>query len=104
MNKERDAYVAKMKTKLDKWNSKIDRLDTETREASSDKKVELSNRVASLQAKRSEVKEKIEAILHAGDDTWKELRSGVESSWRVLDEAAHSAIADFKGAGAVKTR
>ncbi len=102
MNKERDAYVAKMKTKLDKWNAKIDRLEIEARQAGSDKNAELCSQVVSLQAKRTEVKERIEALLRASEDTWRELRTGVESSWGGLEKAAHSAIAIFKGAGLVE--
>jgi uncharacterized protein YdcH (DUF465 family) len=104
MNKERDAYVAKMKTKLDKWNAKIDRLEIEVRQARSAEKAESSNQVVSLRAKRTEVKDRIAALLHASDNTWKELRTGVESSWTVLDKAAHSAIANFKGTSTVETR
>jgi len=102
MNTERNAYIAKMKTKLDKWNAKIDKLEIEARQAGSDEKAKLSIQVVNLQAKRTEVNEKIEALLRASEDTWKELRAGVESSWGVLDKAGHSAIANFKGAGAVK--
>ena len=96
MSEKRDAYVAKMKAKLDKWNAEIDKLQAKVNQAGADSKVELQHHVQSLQAKRIEVGERVEGIRKANEDAWRDLRTGAESAWKALDRATHSAIANFK--------
>jgi len=96
MSEKRNAYVAKMKAKLDKWNTDLDKLQAKVNRVGADTKVELQNHVQQLQAKRIEVGERIDGLCKTSDDAWRDLQTGVENSWKALDKATHSAIADFK--------
>lgn len=42
MSKQRDAYVQKMKAKLDEWNSEIDRIEAKVDQAEAESKIEYS--------------------------------------------------------------
>ncbi len=96
MSEKRDAYVAKMKAKLDRWNGKIDKLEKKAGQLGTDAKAGLQNQIDGLKTKQTEVKDKIDGLRSAGEDAWKDLRAGVDSSWKALSKAGHSAIASFK--------
>ena len=96
MSEKRDVYVTKMKTKLDRWNGKIDKLEIKAGQLGTDAKTGLQNQIDGLKAKQAEVKDKIDDLRSASEDAWKDLRAGVDSSWKALSKAGHSAIASFK--------
>jgi hypothetical protein len=54
MSEKRDAYVAKMKARLDKWNVKIDTLEAAGQKVKADSKTEYDNQIKNLKAKRAE--------------------------------------------------
>jgi hypothetical protein len=85
-----------MKNKLDKWSVEIDKMDARAREVGVGSKLEFQKQIASLQAKRAEVKLNLESIRQAGDVAWKDLRGNVDTSWKILDKAIHTAMTDFK--------
>ena len=96
MSEKRDAYVAKMKARLDKWNLKIDTLEAAGQKGKADSKTEYDNQIKKLKAKRAEFEEKIENLRKVGDGAWKDLKVGVKSSWKTMDKAVRSAAANFK--------
>ena len=103
MSEKRDAYVAKMKSKLDKWNGEIGKLETKINQAGAETREGLHVQIVGLQAKRAEVSTKLESLRHAGDDAWRDLRGGVETSWKSLEKAVHTATGNFKQSKPVKT-
>jgi predicted nucleic acid-binding Zn-ribbon protein len=96
MSEKRDAYFAKMKARLDRWNGRIDKLEKKAGRLGTEARAEVQNQIDGLKAKQTEVKEKIDGLRHAGEGAWKDLKTGVDSSWKALAEAGHSAIASFK--------
>ena len=96
MSDRRDAYVAKLKARLDKWNAKIDELEAKTQKIGADSRAELQNQIANIKEKRAEVEQKIESLRQAGDGAWKDLKAGAESSWKVFHQAVRSATTRFK--------
>jgi uncharacterized coiled-coil DUF342 family protein len=100
MSEKRDAYVEKLKAKLDDWNAKIDKLEARAQQASVDSKAELQKQIANVKARRDEVVAKIDSLRQAGDGAWKDLKGGVKSSWRALDKAFRSAASNFSKAKA----
>ena len=103
MSEKRDAYVAKMKSKLDKWNGEIEKLETKINQAGAETREGLHGQIVGLQAKRAEVSTRLEGLRHAGDDAWRDLRFGVESSWKSLEKAVHTATGNFKQSKPVRT-
>lgn len=95
MSEKRDAYVAKMKSKLDKWSSEIDKMDAKGREAGEETKAAFKEQIANLQAKRTEANLKIEGVRQAGEAAWKDMRTGVNTSWKTLRKAVRTAMANF---------
>ena len=96
MHEKRDAYVASMKNKLDKWSAKIDKMEARAQEAGEGTKAALQDRIKQLQASRAEANRKIEAISQAGETAWKELRTGVNTTWKTLRKEVRAAMANVK--------
>ncbi len=98
MNSRRDAYVEKMKAKLDVWNKKIDELESSARQIEAGTKAELEKQLQAAKARRDELVAGIESLRKASDTAWKELRGGLKASRTALDKAVRAAAASFKQA------
>lgn len=83
MSEKRDAYVQKLKAKIDEWTADIDKLSAKAEQAKADAKIKYQQELEELRAKRQELEDRIANIQSAGESAWEELKQGVESSWEV---------------------
>jgi uncharacterized coiled-coil DUF342 family protein len=86
MTENREAYIQKLKAKIDEWNADIDKLMAKARQAKAGKEVEYREQIETLRAKRSELEKKLTELQQAGESTWHDLKKGVETSWEALKE------------------
>jgi uncharacterized coiled-coil DUF342 family protein len=93
---ERDAYVQKMKAKLDEWNSEIDRLAEKTNAATADARLRYQEQVDRLKAQSDTARRKLEELGAASESAWKDLRAGVDLAWESISTAVKDAIARSK--------
>ena len=96
MTETREAYVQKLKAKIDEWNAEIDKLAAKAEQVDADSKIEYQKQIDGLQAKRDELERKISDIREAGEGAWEDMKAGVESAWEALDEAFKSMSERFK--------
>jgi uncharacterized coiled-coil DUF342 family protein len=92
----KEAYLEKLKAKLDEWNAQIDKLKAKAAQSKADAKIEIEKRVGDLETRRQEVENKIQQLVQASGSAWKDLKGGVQRAWDKLDEAVKSATAKFK--------
>jgi len=95
MNDTRDAYVEKMKAKLDEWNADIAKLEAKARQKEADAQKRYQERIASLKEKRKAVEEELDKLRRAGSDAWEDLKAGFEMAADSLGEALRSARSRF---------
>ncbi len=91
MSENREAYIQKLKAKIDEWNADIDKLL-----AKAEKEVEYREQIETLRAKRSELESKLEQVQQASESTWQDLKKGFETSWEALKEGYAAAKARFE--------
>lgn len=91
----RDAYVQKLKTKLDEWNATIDKLQAKADQAEAETKIAYENQLADLQAMREDVDEKISEMEQADESALEDLKQGVENSWQILKIGFSNAKSEF---------
>lgn len=93
---ERDAYVAKMKAKLDEWNAEIQKFEARAQGASAEAKLKYEQQVAELKARRDEAARKLRELQDASAGAWETLREGTEAAWSVMAKAFKDAAERFK--------
>ena len=96
MTTTRDAYVQKIKAKLDEWNAEIDRLEAQARQKEADAQTRLQEQIDQVKAKRRAAEEKLDDVRQAGGDAWEDLKSGVELAAEAVGDALRSARSRFQ--------
>ncbi|MDO9508920.1 MAG: hypothetical protein Q7I97_06200 [Thermovirgaceae bacterium] len=96
MTEQRDAYVEKLKLKLDEWNTRIDQFQAKADQVKPDLKAEYQNQIQNLKAKRDKVQEKLNELSEASKGAWEDLKAGAECAWGELTEAVKLATSRYK--------
>jgi uncharacterized coiled-coil DUF342 family protein len=93
---DRDAYVQKMKAKLDEWNAELEKLSAKADAAEADAKLKYNEQITMLRKQRDEARQQLDELVSASDDAWDDLRQGVESAWGKVSNAFRTALGRFK--------
>lgn len=96
MTEKKDAYVQKLKAKMDEWNAEIDKLEAKVDQADAEAKIEYEKQLEDLRAKRKDAEDKMAELQQAGEGAWEDLKAGIESAWDSLGSALKSASSRFK--------
>jgi predicted nuclease with TOPRIM domain len=96
MSESRDAFVKKMKAKLDEWNAEIDKLEARSRQKEADLQGDYQQRIADLKTRRHEARQRLEKLQNAGESAWEDLKSGVELAAGAVADSLRSARDRFQ--------
>jgi hypothetical protein len=96
MNDKRDAYVAKLKARLDVWNAELNQLEARTHEVRADVRIKYQEQADNLRHRRDQAKLKLTEMQNATGNAWEELRRGADDAWHRLEEAGAKAAVAFK--------
>ena len=83
----RDAYVAKLKARLEEWNAEIDKLVARSRQAQADKQIAFHEHIATLQQHRDTAQQQLTQLQQASANAWEEMKQGIEDAWARIDQA-----------------
>jgi len=92
---ERDAYVEKMKARLDEWNADIAKLEARAKAAKADARLEYEKQIEALKAQQKQAQSQFEKMCESSGSAWKDLRAGVDGAWNSLESAMKSAASRF---------
>lgn len=95
MTEKKDAYVQKLKAKVDEWNADIDKLSAKADQAQADLKLRYLEQIEELKGKRNEVEAKLEALQEASGSAWDEIKEGLEESLTIWKDSFSKAKAAF---------
>ncbi len=93
---KRDAYIQKLHAKIDEWNADIDKLAAKAQQTEADAKIEYQQQIDALKHQRQEVKNKLADLKQSGEDSWEDLRAGLDLAFESMSEAIRSAMSRFK--------
>jgi len=96
MSVKKDAYVDKLKARLDEWNADIEKLVTKAAQAEAEAKIEYQNQLDDLRAKRDDFRDNLLAVQNAGDGAWEDFKEGLENSWEILKMSFNKAKSEFE--------
>ncbi|MDR9501994.1 MAG: coiled coil domain-containing protein [Desulfurivibrionaceae bacterium] len=92
----KESYEKKLQAQLNEWNADIDKLKAQADKAEADAKIKYNKEIEELQAMQAAAKKKLAELKEAGDDTWEELKAGIENAWDSLSKAVKSTTSKFK--------
>lgn len=92
----RDAYVEKMKAKIDEWNADIEKMEAKARGAEADAKIKYSEQLTAMRQHRDEARARMRELQVASEDAWERIRDGMESAWASMSKGFRDAADRFK--------
>ncbi len=93
----KEAYKQKMEAELELAQAKLAELKAQAKSYAADLRIEYAKQVDELEQKVDVTKGKLKELGEASDDTWEQIKAGVESAWGTLSAAIQNAAAKFKG-------
>jgi nucleosome binding factor SPN SPT16 subunit len=95
----KDSYSKKMKAKFDelndKWQIERKKLEGRAQHAKVEVKKKFEEQTKLLKKNREKMRQKLSQIDHAGEDSWKDIKKGVDTAWQALNEAIKKARSHF---------
>ena len=92
----KEAYRQKLQTQWDEWKAEIDTLKAKAAKAEAEAQITYNKQIEEPKAKQEEIKEKLEELRQAGEDTWENLKGGIEKAWHKVGDVVSSAVSRFK--------
>jgi predicted nucleic acid-binding Zn-ribbon protein len=96
MTEKRDAYVQKLKAKMDEWNAEIDKLAAKADQADAETKIKYHKQLEDLRGKRKDLEDKIAEVQQASESAWEDLKQGLENSWEILKTSFRKSKSEFE--------
>jgi uncharacterized coiled-coil DUF342 family protein len=96
VSEKRDAFVQKIKARIDEWNAEIDRLKAKAEQAEADARIEYHDEIQELKNYRDDARKKLDKLQNAGEGAWEDLKAGVEMAFDAMNQAVSSARNRFK--------
>jgi septation ring formation regulator EzrA len=93
---KKKAYQQKIEAQLEEWKSEIDTMKAKAKKAGVDVQSWYYKQLEDLQSKQESVQEKIKELKGTGEDSWEDIKAGVDLAWKSLGEAVKSASSRFK--------
>lgn len=92
----KDAYKQKIDADLELVQAKLTEFKAQAKSLSADARIRHARHVEDLERKAAATKAKLQELDEAGDETWEQLKVGVENTWSVLQSTLEDAVTTFK--------
>lgn len=92
----RDAYVAKLKEQLDRWNADMARWEDKAKSAQAEMKERYARELDVLKAQRELARYNLRLLEGASAAAWSDLRKGADDAWERMREATATAATWFE--------
>lgn len=92
----REAYIDKIKARLDAWNADIEKMQAKAREAEADTRVKYDEQIKEMKAQRDAAEAKLREARDASEDAWRDMRGGFEKAWDDMSDAFNDAMKRFR--------
>ena len=89
---DRDAYVEKMKAKIDEWNAEIAKQEAKARAARADMTHKYQEQLEEMKAQRDAFEAKLRKARESNEKVWGDIQDGFDKAWRDMAAAFDSAM------------
>lgn len=94
MNKK-EAYQKQVEAKLNEWKAEVDKLRAKADQADMEMRIKYHEQIDELQARKKEVRSRLDSLQRAGEESWQELKKGLEEASDSLSKAFSSIKSKF---------
>lgn len=91
-----EAYVEKRKAQLEEYKAKLKVLKAKAKQQVAEGKIKGHRELDRLETKLDEAKLQLRKLARTGEDSWQEVKTGVENAWDELKTAASAVQKKFK--------
>ena len=96
MLENKEAYLEKLKAKLDEWTAEIDRLKAKAAESNIDLRNEIETRVGDLEGRRQKVEHRMQQLQEFSEKSQEDIMDLLQRAWDDLSYAVQAAKKKFK--------
>ena len=86
----RDVYEKKMQAQLDELKSRLEVFKERAGQEETSLQLEYYTLIEEINLELKSAHEKLQPLKQAGDDTWEEFKTEIETTWDLLDELIRS--------------
>lgn len=92
----KNEYLKALEKQIERLDSEIEKLKIKSERASADLKAGYEEILADIRIKQVELRPHLKELRRVGDETWVEVKGGLEKAWDDLKNAVANAAARFK--------
>jgi len=93
--KNRDEYVAKLKSQLDQWNAEAGKWEAKAKVAQAGMKAEYEKQLAQYKKHRDEALTRLREVQSASSEAWSEVMHGADAAFKSVQETFERARSKF---------
>jgi uncharacterized coiled-coil DUF342 family protein len=86
----REIYEKNMQVRLDEWKARLEAFKEKADQEETNLQLEYYTLIDEIKLELDAAHKKLEQLKQAGDETWEEFKSEVETTWDTLDELIRS--------------
>ena len=80
----KEAYEQKIQAQVDEWDSEILKLKAQAAKTTAEVQINMNNQIKELRKKKESVNEKFTQLKEASEDSWEDLKAGIEEGLDLL--------------------
>lgn len=92
----KQAYQEKIEAEVELALAKLAKLKAQARSSTADARIKYSKQIETLEQEVVTIRSKVKEMAAAGEDSWEQLKYGVEHGWSALSSAVQDAVAKYK--------
>jgi uncharacterized coiled-coil DUF342 family protein len=92
----KEAYEQKIQAQVDEWDAEILKLKAQASKTTAEVQINMNNQIKELRKKKEAVNEKLTQLKEASEDSWVDLKAGIEEGLDLLKTTVDSIISRYK--------
>jgi len=93
---DRDEYVLKLKSQIDKWNAEAGHWEAQMKAAQGKLREDYAAQLDKVKGQREEMLAQMKQLQSASADAWADMMRGTDQAWKSMSEAFEQARSHFK--------
>ncbi len=92
----KEVYQEKIEAEVELALAKLAELKAQARTSAADARIKYSKQIDTLEQEVVAIRKKVKEMGAAGEDSWEQLKYGVEHGWSALNTAVQDAVTKYK--------